>query len=144
MVHSSPNPPVPAELVMRIRRATGLPVMQCKRFLDGLPPEERLRTAEAAEASAAQGGILRDPLEDDPEFRAIFQAVCEEARREVITSHRQAIAELERTNPPAAELFHSGRGLCQLIWDATKRLLRERYGIEWRSPADMNPFTRFD
>jgi hypothetical protein len=35
-------------------------------------------------------------------------------------------------------------GYCHEFWAAKKRILRRKYGIEWRSPAEMNPGTMFD
>jgi len=31
------------------------------------------------------------------------------------------------------------RGSCYVIWEAQQRMLREKHGIDWRSPTDMNP-----
>ncbi|MDE6013283.1 MAG: hypothetical protein K2G91_11255 [Prevotella sp.] len=35
-------------------------------------------------------------------------------------------------------------GLCFRIWSVKRDLLKEKYGIEWRSPAQMNPRVLFD
>lgn len=35
-------------------------------------------------------------------------------------------------------------GFCFLYWSAKKNLLKEKYGIEWRSPSQMNPHVLFD
>lgn len=37
-----------------------------------------------------------------------------------------------------------GMGFCHAFWYAKAAVLREDYGIEWRSPAVMNPGTMFD
>lgn len=37
-----------------------------------------------------------------------------------------------------------GRGFCHTLWDEKTRILREEYGIEWKSPAVMNPDVKFD
>ncbi len=36
------------------------------------------------------------------------------------------------------------RGICHAIWARKKQLLWELYGIDWKSPAELNPTTRFD
>lgn len=36
-----------------------------------------------------------------------------------------------------------GMGICHRYWYRKKELLKE-YGIEWKSPAEMNPDIRFD
>jgi len=35
-------------------------------------------------------------------------------------------------------------GFCFLFWNAKKEYLRERYGIEWHTPSQMNPNVIFD
>ena len=35
-------------------------------------------------------------------------------------------------------------GYCHLFWMKKKRILKEEYDIEWRSPAEMNPNAMFD
>ncbi len=37
-----------------------------------------------------------------------------------------------------------GRGFCHQLWNAKRDLLRDEYGIDWRSPSQMNPRVRFD
>lgn len=35
-------------------------------------------------------------------------------------------------------------GYCHLYWAVKKRILRKKYNIEWRSPAELNPHVHFD
>ena len=35
-------------------------------------------------------------------------------------------------------------GMCHLVWYHKKHIFKEEYGIEWNSPADMEPYTFFD
>lgn len=35
-------------------------------------------------------------------------------------------------------------GFCHEYWWTKKRILKERYGIEWKSPVDLNPMVNFD
>ncbi|MBQ8761804.1 MAG: hypothetical protein IJZ26_00585 [Clostridia bacterium] len=37
-----------------------------------------------------------------------------------------------------------GIGFCHKIWARKKQLLKEMYGINWQSPADLNPRIIFD
>ncbi len=37
-----------------------------------------------------------------------------------------------------------GRGFCTLYWLTKKRILKERYGIDWKSPADIYKGVIFD
>jgi hypothetical protein len=64
-------------------------------------------------------------LEDHPRLRR----VVERARRE---------AELE---------LDEGRGqlgYCHRVWELQKKILREKYGLDWKTPQEMNPNTLFD
>ena len=35
-------------------------------------------------------------------------------------------------------------GLCHVYWWIKKDILKEKYNIEWHSPAELNPRVRFD
>lgn len=35
-------------------------------------------------------------------------------------------------------------GFCHTYWHRKKQILKEEYGIDWKSPADMNPMICFD
>ena len=37
-----------------------------------------------------------------------------------------------------------GMGFCFAYWSAKKHVLRTKFGIEWRSPSEMNPGVMFD
>jgi hypothetical protein len=66
-----------------------------------------------------------DPIEQSPEYLAIAD-------------------ELERLIEerfPSDEFFI---GRCTQIWDYKKQLLKEKYGILWRTPHEMNPDICFD
>ncbi len=72
-------------------------------------------------------GMRHDPIEDDPKVRAIIEQVDKEVEK--LLEHDES-----------AHVY----GGCHLIWGFKKRILKERYGIEWRNPAEMNPDVFFD
>lgn len=37
-----------------------------------------------------------------------------------------------------------GYGLCYTRWSIKKRILKEKFDIEWHSPSELNPHVRFD
>ena len=37
-----------------------------------------------------------------------------------------------------------GKGYCYIFWGCKKKILKEKYGLDWRSPAEMNPYCKFD
>ena len=40
---------------------------------------------------------------------------------------------------------HGGKlGFCHRIWSTKKRILKEKYNIDWKTPAEMNPGVMFD
>ncbi len=63
-----------------------------------------------------------DPIEDDPEFIPIIEAASEAAR-------------LELADHP----YKGQRGFHSIFWATKKRILKERYSIDWRTPRDMDP-----
>ena len=68
--------------------------------------------------------IEYDPIEDDPRYAAAFRDVNERVRSRFSDC--------------------SDLGVCHQMWAYKKRLLRLEYGINWRSPADLNPCVLFD
>ena len=74
-----------------------------------------------------------DPFGDDPESMKISTSKrIEEAKRLLSENPEQA-----------AELFMQ-RGCCHTIWALQKRILKEKYGITWYTPAELNPDIKFD
>ena len=134
--------PVDSQLVMRFRRATGLPVLVAKRQLEKFNPEEQL--ARILEAENRPSGVCRDPLEEHetigPIIRDVMASVAERVRQE----HQLRIDELRKTTPTMADFLSNGRGMCHRVWHETKLQLESEHGIEWRSPAELNPDTMFD
>lgn len=76
--------------------------------------------------SIEQEGILkRDPVE----WSAEYERVIDDAGRR--------IDELLKGHP-------RGMGFCHEYWQTKEYVLRTEFGIDWRSPAAMNPGTMFD
>ena len=69
--------------------------------------------------------LLHDPIEDTEEFKAIIDDVERE------------LDEMLKDEP-------KGMGFCHHYWHCKSKLLKEKYGINWRSPSIMNPTVRFD
>jgi hypothetical protein len=58
-----------AEWVMRLHRATGLPVLQAKSFLSQSPIMQQIRYVEQAETLKGPADYIHDLLEEDPVVR---------------------------------------------------------------------------
>lgn len=67
--------------------------------------------------------------------RALYESVNEEvnARAEKLAREELGLSE--------GELM---MGLCHGIWYHKKRILKEEYGIDWHSPAELHPEIIFD
>jgi hypothetical protein len=111
--------------IMDYHKASGLPMHRAKELLTAMPPEIRERVLLAVKQKGDRR-LLVDPIETD---LALAEFVCE------------AAAEANRTADSAG---HQGRGRCHFVWSMQKRILTERHGITWLSPADMNPAVVFD
>ncbi len=71
------------------------------------------------------GHLRRDPVEYTWEWEEIYYDVEDRIDKRFASVPRHT-------------------GLCFRIWSAKRELLKEEYGIDWRSPAQMNPRVRFD
>jgi len=119
-----------AKNVIAVHKATGLTVFRAKQFILYNPDELCARIIKAK--SNALG--LYDPIEDDPSLSAqISEAKAED---EKIVDRMQAERGLDKS------LCYFG--WCHTYWRETKRILRDRFGIEWFSPAEMNPGVKYD
>lgn len=70
------------------------------------------------------GGLKYDPVEDTPEYLAIKDEL--EALIEQKIGKRRHM------------------GFCYIYWSTKRQLLKEKYGIDWRSPSELNPSVYFD
>ena len=79
-----------------------------------------------------------DPLETDPNHEVTMRI-----------AHSLAIDAAERetqTKFPYLEFTRDDYaiGFCHVIWRHKKRILQEEFGLEWQSPAELNPDTFYD
>lgn len=72
--------------------------------------------------------INKDPLENLPGFSLVIKEAEDEAIRR--------LRKKGHTIP--------SKGCCHLIWQEKKKILKEEAGIEWRTPAELNPNMKFD
>ncbi len=72
-----------------------------------------------------KGYLKKDPIEWSP----VYERVIDEANKRIYSF---------------LEGQPRGMGFCFAYWSAKKRILKEDYGIEWDSPAMMNPRVIFD
>lgn len=84
-----------------------------------------LRRRRAVAKAQQSGDILHDPIEDDPQ-------------------HAAAFAESDRLAELALEDVERGRGFCHQLWRVKQAILRDQFGIEWFTPAEINKGVIFD
>jgi len=70
-------------------------------------------------------GLKRDPVEYTEKYMAILP--------ELETKIEKRTKDIRRT-----------LGSCFIYWDIKKEILKKDYGIEWKSPATLNPGVKFD
>lgn len=68
--------------------------------------------------------MLRDSIEETQEYKKIEQELEKE------------LSKLMENIPRF--------GSCHYYWANKKRILKEKYGIDWKSPAELNPHICFD
>ena len=71
------------------------------------------------------GGENIDAKERDPKYSSIIRKAKKEAERNV--------------KFPKNEL-----GYCNYLWEEQKRILKEQYDIDWRTPGELNPGAIYD
>ena len=132
-------------MVMLFHKVTGYPVIKSKLYLEQLSCNQQKKVFKALEVAEEKGKrILHDPLEDEPKLQEIFTLVRLQAIQETQDYHHKRIAELEKSSPAVANFMSKGRGLCHIEWQKMKQILKENYGIDWMSPAEINPGTIYD
>jgi hypothetical protein len=77
-------------------------------------------------------GYKTDPIENRPWLWAKFRAAEREAEANLAETKREFDA--DRSRP----------GWGHVLNNEKQRILREKYGIKWRTPAEMNPHLAFD
>ena len=119
---------IPAETLMRVHRVTRLPVLQAKVFLENASPLFYSRFVAAVNAASINSNetiVLCDPMEKEPETQKVIENVENEVK----------------------ELFRDRQhksGFSRLFAHHKKQILKDRFGIEWFTPAEMNPGIIFD
>lgn len=96
--------------------------MELKQILSGLFTSEELI---GFICYPAVGHLLVDPVEYTWEF--------EEIAADLKAELDELLSDVPR-----------GMGFCFRYWDAKEKLLKSKYGIDWRSPGRMNPGVMFD
>ena len=87
---------------------------------------KKMREARERKRRAEADSLISDPTEESIEYLAIEAAVDRQIRRKI------------------GDRSHYGLGYCDIYWAEKKRILKEKYGIEWKSISELNPYVCFD
>jgi hypothetical protein len=106
-------------------------VSKCQQVLERWPSHRRqeLLTAVEQQSDSGKAGSVThyyDPLEDDPSVSRFIELARQEAESLVLSKDGRQF------------------GHCFRVWDTMQRILHERHGIEWLTPAQLNPSIAFD
>ena len=71
--------------------------------------------------------VIYDPIEESAEYKDIKDIVNLEVEKQL---ESQGVVK--------------GRGYIHKFWELKKKILKEEYNIEWKTPAEMNPQMQFD
>lgn len=103
-----------------------------------------------------------DPVEDTQAYKDVIEEVTNEAYAEYAkdqmeTDKKEGFIEDDDSLKyvKATQLLKEGKGKeagqlyerfgsCHEIWDIEQKLLKEKHGIDWRTPAEINPHIKFD
>ena len=86
-----------------------------------------------SEIAAIFGGVgYSREVEDEDQYK-LYLKVREKVEKEA-----------EKRFLEEAGLDAPGLGSCHGIWAMEKKIFKERYGIDWHSPQEMNPGIYFD
>ena len=66
-----------------------------------------------------------DPVEQTPEYLAIEEELEQEIRLQL-------------------QFVKRTRGYCYRYWEVKRKVLKKTYGIDWKSPKQLNPRIKFD
>jgi malate/lactate dehydrogenase len=65
---------------------------------------------------------------NDPTYEYLYEKVAKEAEN-ILAEKGHKRGEL---------------GFCHLVWNLQKKILKEKYGVKWYSPAERNPHRSYD
>ena len=84
-----------------------------------------------------------DLMKKDPEIRKYIDEANAEAKEIVEDMNRKKRKKFWGwARPMVAYKYHIGD--CHIIWSEQKRILKEKYNINWKTPAERNPNVKFD
>lgn len=91
--------------------------------------------------------VEEEPIEDDDPVTVEFFKTLRtdlKAQDELRKKQIEEAKKLLPTDPARAAELLSQLGSCHTLWSLQKTILKEKYGITWYTPAELNPDVKFD
>ena len=77
--------------------------------------------------------------DEDDAFASLYRSQRESTEKKLNEAKR-----LMPDNPEQAAQVFMQLGSCHRLWDIQKTILKEKYGITWYTPAELNPEIIYD
>ena len=81
--------------------------------------------------------------EDTEADNDVFSSLYKELRKSTEEKLKEAKSLMPNNPEHAADVLEQ-LGCCHRLWSLQKRILKEKYGITWYTPAELNPDIKFD
>ncbi len=83
--------------------------------------------------------LLKSPEDEESIFSGLHESMRASAKEKI-----EKAKELMPNNPERAAQVFMQLGSCHRLWTMQKKILKEKYGITWYTPAELNPDIKFD
>lgn len=100
---------------------------ECRTLCESDPVNSIQVEPPAVQTGGTRSGLTHDPVEEDPRYAGVFKVIDEEVKV-LLADHP----------------LRGGEGFVNIYWSTKKSVLKQKYGIDWRSPGELNPHVIFD
>ena len=83
--------------------------------------------------------LAREDKDEDDAFVSLYKSQRESTEKKLNEAKR-----LMPDYPEQAAQVFMQLGSCHRLWTMQKKILKEKYGITWYTPAELNPDIKFD
>ena len=83
--------------------------------------------------------LAREDKDEDDAFVSLYMSLRESTEKKLNEAKR-----LMPDNPEQAAQVFMQLGSCHTLWALQKRILKEKYGITWYTPAELHPDVLFN
>jgi hypothetical protein len=83
--------------------------------------------------------LAREDKDEDDAFASLYRSLRESTEKKLNEAKR-----LMPDHPEQAAQVFMQLGSCHRLWDIQKQILKEKYGITWYSPDELNPEIIYD